>query len=224
MPGNASAAPYGFVVWIEGRAGTGKSTISREVGVRLKALGWKTEILDGRRILRPFLHSYRPSAIALGRDQPYLLAWSAYALLWNALRQLLVPEIGFSRGDREFQARRVRYAARMLSRSGIAVIVAMITPYETSRRAARSEVGSRFAEVLLTSPLEVRRQRYPKEAYQRTQALAEQKMRGIYAPFEEPPRPDLVVDTSTATVAESAGMILKHLASVGLVGPPPASP
>ncbi|MGD0250608.1 MAG: adenylyl-sulfate kinase, partial [Thermoplasmata archaeon] len=54
----------------------------------------------------------------------------------DEVRQMFSPELGFSRKDREFHARRVSYVARMLARNGVAVLVAMITPYETSRQAA----------------------------------------------------------------------------------------
>jgi adenylylsulfate kinase-like enzyme len=47
------------------------------------------------------------------------------------------------------------------------------------------------------------------------------KMTGVDDPFEEPLNPDLVVDTSTASVSECAQKIVGYLESGGLVGPHP---
>lgn len=182
MPGSASPERVGFVTWMEGLSGAGKTTLSREVATRLRAAGWKAEVLDG-----------------------------------DEVRRMFSPELGFSRSDREFHARRVSYVARMLARNGVAVLVAMITPYETSRQAARSEVAARFTEVWLKCPLEVCRRRDPKGIYRRTEEGGVKKMTGVDDPFEEPLNPDLVVDTSSASVAESADRIMAHLRAIKFV-------
>jgi adenylylsulfate kinase len=187
MTESASSGGEGFVVWLEGLPGSGKTTLSLEVARRLRVGGWKVEILDG-----------------------------------DEVRRMFSPELGFSRKDREFHARRVSYVARMLARNGVAVLVAMITPYETSRQAARSEVSARFAEVWLKCPIEVCRQRDPKGLYKRTQENDLKRVTGVDDPFEEPLNPDLVVDTSTTSVSDSAGRILTHLHSIGFIGEMPA--
>jgi|SRR5580658_4051511 adenylylsulfate kinase len=179
MPGTSPTDREGFVVWMEGLSGAGKTTLSRELATRLRTMGWKSEVLDG-----------------------------------DEVRRMFSPELGFSRSDREFHARRVSYVARMLARNGVAVLVAMITPYETSRQAARSEVGARFTEVWLKCPIEVCQQRDPKGIYRRSQEGGVKKMTGVDDPFEEPLNPDLVVDTSTASAADCASRVLEHLRSI----------
>jgi adenylylsulfate kinase len=182
MPGTNPGEPEGFVVWMEGLSGSGKTTLSREAATRLRASGWKAEVLDG-----------------------------------DEVRRMFSPELGFSRSDREFHARRVSYVARILARNGVAVLVAMITPYETSRQAARSEVAARFTEVWLKCPIEICRRRDPKGIYKRTEEGGVKKMTGVDDPFEEPLNPDLVLDTSSATVADSAHKLLEHLQSIGFI-------
>ncbi|HTW56108.1 MAG TPA: adenylyl-sulfate kinase [Thermoplasmata archaeon] len=132
----------------------------------------------------------------------------------DEVRKMFSPELGYSRKDREFHARRVSYVARMLARHGVAVLVAMITPYETSRQAARSTVGERFDEVWLKCPVEVCRQRDSKGLY-RGAVAGGPKITGVDDPFEEPLNPELVVDTSTEPVARSVERILEHLAARG---------
>jgi adenylylsulfate kinase len=137
----------------------------------------------------------------------------------DEVRQMFSPELGFSRKDREFHARRVSYVARMLARNDVAVLVAMITPYETSRQAARATVGEGFTEIWLKCPVEVCRQRDPKGLYRGSPALHGTKLTGVDDPFEEPLDPDLVVDTSNETVEVCVARMIDHLNRRGLVRP-----
>jgi adenylylsulfate kinase len=138
----------------------------------------------------------------------------------DEVRKMFSPELGFSRKDREFHARRVSYVARMLARNGVAVLVAMITPYETSRQAARATVGPGFTEVWLRCPIAVCRQRDTKGLYKSSVPTGGVKVTGVDDPFEEPLNPDLTVDTATETVEQSTRRILDHLTLRGFVAAP----
>jgi adenylyl-sulfate kinase len=177
----------GFVAWIEGLPGAGKTTLSQHLRARLKQLARKVEVLDG-----------------------------------DEVRAMFSPELGFSRKDREFHARRVSYVARMLARNDVAVFVAMITPYETSRQAARATVGERFTEIWLNCPLEVCQRRDPKGLYRRTGEGVVSKMTGVDDPFEEPLNPDLVVETARFDPDTCTRQVLDHLAHRGWLSAPPA--
>lgn len=137
----------------------------------------------------------------------------------DEVRRMFSPELGFSRKDREVHARRVSYVARMLASHGVAVIVAMITPYETSRQAARAEVEEKFVEVWLRCPVDVARDRDAKGLYARAARGGLSRMTGVDDPFEEPLNPDLTVDTAKLTVPESTDRILKFLVQQHLISP-----
>jgi adenylylsulfate kinase len=172
------AGTDGFVVWIEGLPGSGKTTLSRSVAARLEATGMGAEILDGEQV-----------------------------------RETFFPELGFSRKDRELHARRVSQLARMIARHHVAVIVAMITPYETSRQAARAAFGTHFTEVWLRCPLEVCEMRDPRGLYRKGHAGSLARMTGLDDPFEEPLNPDLILDTSRTAVEDCSNRVLAHLVS-----------
>lgn len=137
----------------------------------------------------------------------------------DEVRRMFSPELGFTRKDREMHARRVSYVAQMLASHGVIVLVAMITPYETSRQAARAEVQESFVEVWLRCPVEVCRERDAKGLYARALQGSLSKLTGIDDPFEEPLNPDLVVDTDRLGVAQSVDRIVNYLAQHRLVAP-----
>jgi len=115
----------------------------------------------------------------------------------------------------------VSHLAQILSRNEVAVIVAMITPYETSRQAARATVGDRFSEIWLRCPIEVCRQRDPKGLYRGSPAVHGSKLTGVDDPFEEPLSPDLTVDTSLHRIEDATQQILDHLVDRGFVARSP---
>jgi adenylylsulfate kinase len=171
----------GYVVWIEGLPGAGKSTTAKVLGMRLRQEGRTVEVLDG-----------------------------------DDVRRIFSPELGYTRKDRETQSRRVSYVAHLLARNGIVVVVAMIAPYETSRQAARAEVGVPFEEVWLKCAVEVCRSRESKGIYRRGDAGELRKVTGLDDPFEEPLNPELTVDTSEHSVAATVEQVLDHLRNRGL--------
>jgi adenylyl-sulfate kinase len=114
---------------------------------------------------------------------------------------------GFSREEREVHARRVAFLASRLSHHGITTIVALVSPYRTSRAYARS-LCERFAEVYLSTPLEVCERRDPKGLYARARAGLLPQFTGIDDPYEAPEAPDLKLDTSVLTVERAVHEIL----------------
>lgn len=143
--------------------------------------------------------------------------WKVEVLDGDEVRAGLSPELGFSRKDRETHAHRVSYVARVLSRNGVAVLVALITPYETSRKAARESIGARFTEVYVKAPLEVCQARDVKGLYQKNKAGHVKQMTGVDDPFEEPSHPDLVVETERESVEATAERIFSHLRQKGFL-------
>ena len=135
----------------------------------------------------------------------------------DEVRRMFSPELGFSRKDREVHARRVSYVARMLASHGVAVLVAMITPYETSRQAARAEAQGPFVEVWLRCPVDVCRQRDSKGLYARAVKGELPRLTGVDDPFEEPLNPDLIVDTARLSAPQSTERVVDFLTQKHLV-------
>ncbi|HYW01943.1 MAG TPA: adenylyl-sulfate kinase [Candidatus Acidoferrum sp.] len=171
----------GFVIWLTGLPGSGKTTIARDLEPRLRNLNWPVEILDG-----------------------------------DEIRQNLSKGLGFSREDRETHLKRAAYVAKLLSRNGVAVIAAFISPYRNVREYARTETTN-FIEVFVKCPLQVCAQRDPKGLYKKASTGQIKDLTGPQDIYEEPLTPDLVVETDTLTVEECADKILAKLNQLGLM-------
>ncbi|MCI4335081.1 MAG: adenylyl-sulfate kinase [Thermoplasmata archaeon] len=136
----------------------------------------------------------------------------------DEVRTGLSADLGFDRASRETHARRVTFVAKVLARNGIVPIVALISPYRTSRAKARSEIGA-FVEVYITTPLALCEQRDVKGLYKKARAGQIKEMTGVDDPYEAPERPELVIDTEHQGPLDAAHEIVRGLESLGWLSP-----
>lgn len=137
----------------------------------------------------------------------------------DEIRKGLSRDLGLSKEDREEHAHRVSYVAKVLSRNGVVVIVALISPYRSSRERARETIGpDRFVETYIRAPLEVCEKRDPKGLYAKARRGEINNMTGIQDPFETPCSPDLVVDTTLGSPEETVVWMISELQRIGKLG------
>jgi adenylylsulfate kinase len=142
--------------------------------------------------------------------------WPVELLDGDEVRQGLSADLGFDRKSRETHARRVTFVAKLLTRCGAIPIVALISPYRSSRARAREEIG-RFVELYVNTPLEVCQKRDVKGLYAKAFAGEIKEMTGVDDPYEPPEAPDLVIDALTLTPAQSADYIIHGLERLGWI-------
>lgn len=147
--------------------------------------------------------------------------WYADLLDGDEIRKGLSSDLGFDRISRETHAGRVAFVAKLLARNGAIPVVALISPYRSSRAKARAEIG-RFVEVYVNTPLGVCEQRDVKGLYKRARAGEIKDMTGVDDPYEPPDAPDIVVDAVGLSARESGEFILGELERKGWL--PPAHP
>jgi len=132
----------------------------------------------------------------------------------DEVRENLSRGLGFSKEDRDTNVRRIGFVARLLARNAVVVLVAAITPYRQSRDDVRRSVedeGIRFVEVYVRCPLDTLVERDVKGLYLKALAGEIANFTGISDPYEEPLSPDVVVDSSTESVEQSAAKVLSLL-------------
>jgi adenylylsulfate kinase len=125
----------------------------------------------------------------------------------DVLRNTLTRGLGYSREDREENIRRIGFAARLLARQGVIVIVAAITPYRSMRQELRRQIET-YIEVYVDAPLDECERRDPKGLYKKARAGEIANFTGIDDPYEEPFNPDLHCYTSREAIHESAAKTL----------------
>ncbi len=136
----------------------------------------------------------------------------------DEIRKGLSRDNGLSKDDREEHARRVSYLAKVLSRNGVISIVALISPYKSSRDSARELIGKdRFIEVYIRASLAECEKRDPKGLYAKARRGEITNMTGIQDPYEVPVSPDVTVDTERRTPEESAKLLIEKLERLGFL-------
>ncbi|MHB8567553.1 MAG: adenylyl-sulfate kinase [Nitrososphaerales archaeon] len=134
----------------------------------------------------------------------------------DEVRKGLSRDLGLSREDREEHARRVSYLAKVLARNGVISVVALISPYKSSRDNAREVIGKeRFIEVYVKASLAACETRDPKGLYAKARKGEITNMTGIQDPYEMPESPDIVIDTEKNSKEESVKIITDALKSLG---------
>ena len=134
----------------------------------------------------------------------------------DEVRQNLSKGLGFSREDRDTNIRRIGYVAKLLTRNGVVVITAAISPYRAVRDEVRRQIG-RFVEVYVRASLDECMRRDTKGLYRKALAGEVAAFTGVSDPYEEPLAPELVVDTERETVGESATRLIRRLSELGML-------
>ena len=131
----------------------------------------------------------------------------------DIVRTHLSKGLGFSKEDRDTNIARIGWVASRLARAGAAVIVSAISPYEEARRHARSlvEPHAPFIEVYVATPLEECARRDPKGLYAAAFAGEIADFTGVSAPYETPSEPEVAIDTTGVSPADSARIVLEAL-------------
>jgi adenylyl-sulfate kinase len=156
------------------------------------------------------------STIAFGVEAALLAQGrTAYTLDGDNVRHGLCGDLGFDAGSRRENVRRVSEVALLFADAGTVALVALISPEEEGREAARelhARAGVPFVEVYMDTPLEVCQRRDPKGLYARARSGALHGMTGVDAPYEPPRSPDLVLRSTASSVDDEVERVLAALA------------
>lgn len=139
-----------------------------------------------------------------------------YVLDGDNIRFGLNSNLGFSPEDRTENIRRIGEVAKLFVDAGVVVSTAFISPYRKDRDRVRSIVeDGDMVEIFVKCDLEVCEQRDAKGLYKKARAGEIKEFTGISAPYEEPEKPELVVDSAKNSVEECAKMIVDYLKKNG---------
>ncbi len=132
----------------------------------------------------------------------------------DEVRLRLSKGLGFSKEDRDENIRRISYVAKIVTRCGAVAITCAISPYREIRDEARKEIG-RFVEVYVKCPLEECIKRDVKGMYKKALSGEIKNFTGISDPYEEPLKPEIIVETDKESQEESLSKIVSGLIQLG---------
>ncbi|HEY6301307.1 MAG TPA: adenylyl-sulfate kinase [Candidatus Binatus sp.] len=134
----------------------------------------------------------------------------------DEVRTNLSKGLGFSKEDRDINIRRIGYVSNLLARNGVIAISAAISPYRDVRDEVRG-LHQRFFEVFVRCTIDKLVERDVKGLYKKALAGEIKSFTGVSDPYEEPLKPELVVDSSTETVEQSLGKLLGRLEELNYI-------
>ena len=129
----------------------------------------------------------------------------------DVVRTHLTRDLGFSREDRDENARRIGFVADLLSRNGVVVLCPVIAPYRSVRDEVRELHGDRFIEVYVSTPVDECSARDVKGLYAKQRAGELSGLTGVDDPYEPPLEPEVVVPAHEQTLDESVELVWRAL-------------
>jgi len=136
----------------------------------------------------------------------------------DVVRKNLSKGLGFSKEDRDTNIKRIGFVCQLLTRNDVVAIAAAISPYREIRDYNRNMIG-RFVEIFVKCSINELTRRDPKGLYEKALKGEIKNFTGISDPYEEPLKPEIIVDTEKETEEESANKILKTLELLGYIPP-----
>ena len=125
------------------------------------------------------------------------------------IRRGLNCNLGFSDEDRLENIRRVAEVAKLFAECGIITVTSFITPNNRLRSLAREVIGDGdLLEVYVKASFETCAARDPKGLYAKVAAGEVKQFTGRDSAFEEPERPDLIIDTESLGEEECLARLL----------------
>jgi adenylylsulfate kinase len=134
----------------------------------------------------------------------------------NTVGDELWGELEDNKEDRTAIIRRLGYVANLLSRNGVAVLVAALSPYKASREENRRMIA-RYVEVYVDCPTEKLIERDGSGKYKKALSGEIPNFVGITEPYEPPASPEVSIHSDQESVEEGARKIFQALLDLGYV-------
>ena len=122
----------------------------------------------------------------------------------------LIPNIGFSREDRNRHMHRIGFLIQKLQKNSVSTVVSFVSPYTESRKAIREMVKQNIV-VYVKADFETCKARDYKGVYAKAIAGELQNFTGVNDVYEEPQHAEITIDTTNTSAEEAAKVIVKYV-------------
>lgn len=125
---------------------------------------------------------------------------------------------GLEYSDRKWEGylRLLGHVCVLLTRNGVIAISAAISPYQELENELRAEIG-RFVQVFLRCPVELCESRHSEGLYAKARSGAIKDFSGISAACEEPPNPEVLLETDKEPPEACCEKVLRCLEILGYI-------
>jgi len=122
----------------------------------------------------------------------------------------LVPDIGYTREDRNRHMQRIGHLIRTLQNNSVSTVASFVSPYRESRKAIREMVKNNIV-VYVKADIETCKKRDYKGVYEKAEKGELKNFTGISDVYEEPQHADIVIDTEKIPPEQAADIIVKYV-------------
>lgn len=119
----------------------------------------------------------------------------------------LIPNIGYTREDRNRHIQRIAHLIKTLQNNSISTVASFVTPYKESRKIVREMVRNNIV-VYVKADIETCKKRDYKGVYAKAISAEIQNFTGISDIYEEPEYADIVIDTDSVSVEDAIKQIV----------------
>ena len=139
------------------------------------------------------------------------LGRAVYRLDGDNIRFGLNSDLGFSEKDRFENIRRIAEVCALFEDAGLIVLACFISPLASMRQCAREKTKGSFLEVYVKAGVEACAKRDPKGLYEKALKGEIKDFTGISAVYEEPEKPDLILDTESFSLEECVEQLVEKM-------------
>ncbi|PCH83004.1 MAG: adenylyl-sulfate kinase [Piscirickettsiaceae bacterium] len=122
----------------------------------------------------------------------------------------LIPNIGYSREDRNRHMHRIGNLICTLQNNSISTVASFVSPYKESRKAIREMVNNNII-VYVKANVETCKRRDHKGAYAKALSGEFKNFPGVDEVYEEPEHAEITIDTDSTSVDEAVDIIVKYV-------------
>jgi len=135
----------------------------------------------------------------------------------DAVRQMMSFDLSVNKHGGETHTIRIANMCYLVNANGISSIACSISPTRSLRKYARY-LTKNFIEVYMKCPIEICNQREVKGYIKEELTDDKKEFMGINQSFEEPDKPELVLETDRLPVKECVDAIISYLEKNNIIG------
>lgn len=122
----------------------------------------------------------------------------------------LIPNIGYSRDERNSHIRRIGHLIKTLQKNSISTVASFVSPYRESRKQIRDMVENNVI-VYVKADIETCKRRDVNGKYSKALTGEYKNFTGVSDVYEEPQHAEIVIDTDVLSIDDSVIQIVTHI-------------